>query len=446
MSEREDFARDIAARAVEMTDAEQTEAVVAASDVALTRFANNRIHQNVAETDVQVSVRAVIGTRQGVASTNHLDHDSLAACSEAAARAAASAPDDPDFPGLPEPRAVTQADRARDTTIAFDARSRALAVRSIIDQSDSRGLTAAGAVRAATHTLAVANSLGVDVAATNTGVKATVLSSGSHGGSGWASFTGPDASELAAPALGDEAATLAERSADPGELEPGRYEVVLAPEAVADIVDFLAYVGFSARAVTEGRSFMSGRTGEKVMSDSITILDDALADHAMGPTFDFEGMPKRRVALVEAGIAGRPVTDSYWAARTGSDNTGHALPAPNPYGPMPMNLEIAAGDATLDELVASVKRGVYVTRFHYVNVEEPVPVVLTGMTRDGTFLIEDGRLTRPLKNLRFTQGMVDALCDVRGVTSERRFVGSEMGASYVPGLALGSFAFTGQTG
>jgi len=445
VNEQERFAREIAARAVEMTDAHEAEAVVAAGSVALTRFANNLIHQNVAETDMQVSVRAVVDSRQGVASTNHLDDASLAACCKAATRAARSAPKDPDFPGLPDPQPVAQVDRSRQATVDFDANARALAARSIIDQSDARGLTAAGAVRVAAHTLAVANSQGVDVAASNTGIKVTVLSSGTHGGSGWASFTSPDAAELAAAALGDEAATLAERSADPGELEPGSYEVVLAAEAVADIADFLAYVGFSARAVAEDRSFMSGHAGEKVLSEMLTIADDALADHAMGPTFDFEGVAKQRVVLVDHGVIGQPVTDSYWAARTSTPNTGHALPAPNPYGPMPLNLEIAPGQASIDELVAGVKRGVYVTRFHYVNVEEPVPVVLTGMTRDGTFMIEDGHLTRPLKNLRFTQGMVEALADVRGLTADRRFVGGEMGASFVPGLHLGSFAFTGQT-
>ena len=148
---------------------------------------------------------------------------------------------------------------------------------------------------------------------------------------------------------------------------------------------------------------MSGNLGKQVMSEHVTIVDDALAPDALGLTFDFEGVPKRPVALVEDGVAVGPVTDSYWAAQTGRANTGHALPAPNRSGPMPLNLEMAAGDATLDELIGSVERGVYVTRFHYVNVEDPVPVTLTGMTRDGTFLIENGELTRPLKNLRFTQ-------------------------------------------
>jgi len=272
-----------------------------------------------------------------------------------------------------------------------------------------------------------------------------VLSMGENGGSGWASFLDADAAQLAPEALGDIAADLALRAANPGSLDPGAYTVVLGPEAVADILNFLAFVGFSAKAVEEGRSFMSGKFGERVMSPLVTIVDDALGSRAMGTTFDYEGMPKRRVPLVERGVVGQPVTDSYWAGRLGRPDTGHALPAPNSYGPMPLNLELAPGDATVDELISSVKHGVYVTRFHYVNVEDPVSVLLTGMTRDGTFAIEEGRLARPLKNLRFTQSAVEALATCEGVARERTFVGLEEDAVCAPAVLLGSFTFTGQT-
>jgi PmbA protein len=180
------------------------------------------------------------------------------------------------------------------------------------------------------------------------------------------------------------------------------------------------------------------------MSDAVGIFDDALAPWALGLTFDFEGMPKTRVALVDRGIAGHPCTDSYWAARTGTANTGHALPAPNSFGPIPIDLAMEPGDSTPDELIASVQRGVYVTRFHYVNIEDPVRATLTGMTRDGTFLIEDGKLTSPLRNLRFTQSAVEALSRVGGVSAERKMVGEEGGA-YAPYLLLERFAVTGQT-
>lgn len=448
MNAREQLARELAIRAVELTEADAAEAVVAASNHALTRFAANRIHQNVAEEDMQVSVRAVVGSRQGVASTNRLDEESLRACCEAAARAASATPEDAHFHGLPGPAMISgreEGDRAETIADVFGPELRAAAARSMIDQSTSRGLTAAGSVEVADEVYAIANSSGVQASAVTPVLRASVLSMGDDGGSGWGSFVGADSRAFSAPVLGDEAATLAERSANPVDLAPGSYAVVLGPEAVAELVGFLGYVGFSVKALEEQRSFMSGRMGEQVMHPSVTIVDDALSREAMGPTFDFEGQPKRRVELIKDGVASDVVTDSYWAAFTGRENTGHALPAPNSFGPLPLNLEMAAGDSTIDELVTRVQRGVYVTRFHYVNVEEPLSATLTGMTRDGTFMIEDGRFTHPLKNLRFTQSATEALSHVLGITRERRHVSAMLGSTLVPGVLLSGFNFTGQT-
>ncbi len=438
-------AQALAMRAVDLTSADEAEALVISSDTALTRFAENRIHQNVAERDTSVSIRAVLDTRTGSASTNRLDDDSLAACAAAAVAAAAASPADPMFPGLPGPRPVMMRENGVEP-VGFGPLERAEAVRSIVEQSAIHGLVAAGGVAFDTDTVAVANSHGVDVAAKVSAIRATVLSSGEGAGTGWASHFTPSTVGFDPAAIGDEAATLALRTAGPSDLPPGDYTVVLSPEAVADIVDFLGYVGLSARAYAEGRSFMSEKLGERIVSDAITIVDDALSPESCGLSFDFEGQPKQRVTLIDSGIACTPVTDSYWAARTSLGNTGHALPAPNSIGPLPRDLQMAAGDTTLDALIRSVSKGVFVTRFHYVNVEDPVPVTLTGMTRDGTFLIENGRLTTPLKNLRFTQGAIAALGAVHGVTEERRLFKTMLGSALVPGLLVEKWAFTGQTG
>ena len=440
-----DDARALAKRAVELTTADEAEAVVVAESSALTRFANNHIHQNVAEEDLLLSVRAVLGTRIGVASTNRTDEDSLRAVCEAAVTAASQSAEDPRFPGLPDPQPVEMpGDRFCESTAAFDADRRARAASDIIEQASTRGLTAAGTVAVSVHTTAVANSKGVAVAMPTSSARATVLAMGHETGSGWASWSGKDADELEASVLGEEASSLAERAANPVDLEPGEYAVVLAPEAVQDIVQFLAYAGFSAKAYEEGRSFMRAKLGSGVGSEFVTIVDDATAPHALGLTFDYEGVPKRRVELIEYGVAERPVTDSYWASRGGWPNTGHALPAPNAFGPYPLNLEMLPGESSLEDLIGSVERGVYVTRFHYVNIEDPMTVLLTGMTRDGTFMIEGGRLSRPVKNQRFTQSALDALFWTTGVTADRRFVGEEV-PSLVPAIKVDKFSFTGQT-
>lgn len=437
----------LAREAVERTSADEAEAVVTSGDSALTRFAGNRIHQNVAETNTQLTVRAVIGKRSGVASTNVLDSASLERCAARAVEAAGHAPEDPAFGGLPAGAHEVLSGRDTAGVAAYDPARRAEAAAAIIAPSATARLTAAGTVAQNLYTLAVANSLGTARATSAGDVRSTVLTMGPSGGSGWASWLGADTSRFDPAALGDRAADIAARSAEPQTLDPGTYTVVLAPEAVSDILDFMGWLGLGAKPFAEGSSFLTGRLGERLVDPRITITDDALATETIGFGIDFEGQLRQRVPLVEAGVARGVVTDSYYAAKLGMPNTGHALPAPNPYGPLPLNLAMATGDTSEADMIASVERGVYVTRFHYVNVEEPMRLVLTGMTRDGTFLIENGHLTRPLKNLRFTQSVLDALSHLGAVGSERVLVGpGEGGATLAPALLLERWAFTGQTG
>ncbi len=441
-----DAVRSIAERAVRTTPADAAEAIVIASHSALTRFAGNRIHQNVAESDLQLSIRAVLGTRTGVASTNRLDDDSLARCAAAAVEAARHAPQDPTFPGLPEPQPLSLPLGGTTLLETYGAGARAEAVQAIIDQSKTRDLIAAGGIAVSDQVVAVANSHGVLAAMQTDDLRATVLSTGEGHASGWSSYYGRDTAGFVPSQLGSQAATLAERSAGAGALDPGVYTVVLAPEAVADILDFLGYLGFGAKAFSEGSSFLVGAIGTRIIDPRITIYDDALSPGTVGIRFDYEGQPRRRTPLVEGGVAAGPVTDSYFAAKLGFDNTGHALPAPNPYGPLPLNLEMTAGDTTVEDMIASVDRGVYVTRFHYVNVEDPMQVILTGMTRDGTFLIENGRLSRPVRNLRFTQSALEALSHVGAISAKRQLCGGEGNAVLTPALLLERWNFTGQTG
>lgn len=442
-----DDARSLADRAAHITPADAAEAVVTSGDSALTRFAGNRIHQNVAERDTQLTIRAVLGKRTGVAATNLLDDDSLARCAAAAVEAARHAPEDPDFPGLPSGEAGVLPGRETAGVTAFDAARRAEAAAEIIAPSAAAGLVAAGTVARNLYTLAVANTLGVSRATEAGDVRATVLPMGESGGSGWASWLGSDTAAFDATAMGERAAEIALRATSPGPLDPGTYTVVLAPEAVSDLLDFMGYLGFGAKSFAEEGSFLAGHLGEQLVDPRISIADDALGAETIGLGIDFEGQLRQRVPLIEQGVARAYVTDSYFAAKLGLHNTGHALPSPNPYGPLPLNLTMSAGDTTEAEMIASVEHGVYVTRFHYVNVEEPMKLVLTGMTRDGTFMIENGRLTRPLKNLRFTQSVLEAFSHLGAIGSERVLIGpGEGGATLVPTLLLEQWAFTGQTG
>ena len=208
-----------------------------------------------------------------------------------------------------------------------------------------------------------------------------------------------------------------------GDLRPGEYPVILEEYAVGELVDYLAYMGFGALSFQEGHGFMAGRLGQRLMSEQISIWDDGLDGGGLPMAFDFEGVPRQRVDLIREGVAAGVVYDTETAAREGRESTGHALPAPNPYGPFPLHLFVGAGDTPKEAMLKSMDRGLWVTRFHYVNVVHSRQGILTGMTRDGTFLMEGGELTRPVRNLRFTQNALEALSATEAVGATRLRLG-----------------------
>ncbi|MGH2739022.1 MAG: metallopeptidase TldD-related protein, partial [Actinomycetota bacterium] len=239
------------------------------------------------------------------------------------------------------------------------------------------------------------------------------------------------------------ASRKAEESQHPKDVEPGRYEVVLEPAAVSTLTAFLSFLGFGGRQIVEGKSCFTGRMGEKLMSERISMFDNALSPLTLGLPFDFEGTPKQRVDLVKDGVVLAGVHDRRSAKQAGNESTGHALPPPNPEGPFPLNLFLEPGESSLEDMIAGTKRGLFVTRFHYSNVVHPKEAVITGMTRDGTWLIEDGEIRHPVKNLRFTQSIIDALEAVEMVGRETELASEFFfAASRVPALQISSFNFT----
>ncbi|HLB11795.1 MAG TPA: TldD/PmbA family protein [Dehalococcoidia bacterium] len=427
-----------------MSRADQTEAVFWSNDSALTRFANNVIHQNVAERQASITVRAVSGKRVAVASANDLSIRGLRKVVERAELIARYQVENPDFVSLPGPAPVLSAKALLPSTLAFGPERRARMAGVVCRLAREKGLVASGALQVSISELAVANSLGVfayhpqAVADINTVVMA-------DSGSGYADTFTLDASELDAEAIARVAVDKAVRSQDPVDLAPGEYPVFLEEHAVNDILDFLGYLGFSALAVQEGRSFMGGRFGQQIMDPKVSIWDDGLGPDMVPMPFDFEGVPKRRVDFVSRGTAAGVCYDSYTAHKEGKQSTGHALPPPNTYGPVPMNQFLGPGTATVNEMLRGIDRGIWVTRFHYTRHLHPLTVAVTGMTRDGTFLIEKGEITRPIKNLRFTQSYVDALKEVDMISRETRLQGSYFSYNRVPALRLPRWNFVSAT-
>jgi PmbA protein len=427
--------------------ADQTEIVVTTQDEYLTRFAANAIHQNVAETDANVRVRSVIGKRIGVASANDLGEAALIDLVRSAETVARFQQENPEFQSLPEPQPIRAVDAYCESTAACTPEQRAEGVGSIVRQAKASGLTASGAFSTSVDELLVANSLGTRVyhVGTTASVMSVVMG---ETGSGYGAGVAKDVGDLDPAGIGRIAVDKTLRGANPAQIEPGAYTVILEEAAVANMLFFLGYLGLGALAVQEGRSFMNGRFGEKVTGDQVTIWDDGLDPRGIPLPFDFEGVPRRKVTLIESGVGKNVVYDSFTAGReAGKTSTGHALAAPNALGPIPIHLRMAPGEATIDEMIASTERGIWVTRFHYTNPVHPVKTILTGMTRDGTFLIEDGRVTKPLKNLRFTQGILEAFENIEALGRESKMVESGFGniATFAPAAKISGFRFTGTT-
>jgi PmbA protein len=428
--------------------ADQTEVVVLAGDSYLTRFANSTIHQNVAETDTEVRLRVVLGKRVGVATTNNLDDEALSQTLENALAIARLQPENPDFKSLPGPQPIPEITAFSEATASCSPDQRAKGAGAICLMAREAGVVASGALTTAALEVAVANSLGIHAyhSTTYADINTVIMSDTS---AGYASALALDVGDLDFEAIGREAVEKCLHSQDPRALEPGEYTVILEPYAVDDFLLMMAYTGFGAVAMQEGRSFMAGKLGERIVDPRVSIWDDGLSPDGIPWPFDFEGVPKQRVDLIENGVAGGVVYDSYRAGKEeGKASTGHALPAPNSFGPFPANAFFGPGDAALEEMIASTERGIYVTRFHYTRPVEPTKVVITGMTRDGTFLIENGEIAYPVKNLRFTQSYLEALNEVAMIGKEPRLLAGgalDISRNSVPALKLDKFAFTGAT-
>jgi predicted Zn-dependent protease len=428
----------------EAAGATEAEVLALGEDSALTRFANSEIHQNVAEQNVQLNLRFVDGRRVGVASSNRTDDEGLRALAERAAAVARNSAELEGWAGLPDRTSIAPVDEAYSTATAnASPELRAEQARAVIAAADEAGVVAYGSFSTGAESIAVANSKGIRAVQVRTTSQLITVSMEADGGSGYAEAAAVDASTIDGGALGREASAKAKASAHAVAVEPGDYPVVLEEYAVVDILDMLGYLGFSALAVEEGRSF--AEPGRRIGSEGVSIWDDGRDPAGLPMAFDYEGVAKERVSLVEDGVCRDVVYDAQTAARAGRRSTGHGLPAPNPYGPFPLNMFMAAGSASRDELLGGLDRGLLVTRFHYTNPVHPKLAIITGMTRDGTFLVEDGRIVAPVRNLRYTQSYLGALAGVEAIGSERKTLRGFLGGSVVPAVRISAWTFTGAT-
>lgn len=428
--------------ALERSRADQTEARISVSRWALTRFANSSIHQSLESDYALIRVRAVFGKKVASATTTRLDEDSVAALVDSVVDLARHTDENPDFVSLPQPQPAPEAaSRFCSSTAECSAGRRAGVVSAIVAQSDRIKGSAAGSVFTRAYEHAVMNSLGVDSYYSGTAADALTVVTGPSGGFGYAEQRSADFDEIDGSAMGAEAARLASDSRNPADLEPGEYECILSPVAAGTLIRYLVWAGFGGLAYQENRSFLCGRLGQRILHESVGIVDDALDPSGFVNLYDAEGIPRRRVCLVRNGVAEELMHDSYSAYKAGVQSNGYALGADDECSGSALNLMVAPGGASIGDMIASTRRGVLVTRFHYVNYAHRMTATVTGMTRDGTFLIEDGRIAHPVKNIRFTQSILDALSRVEMVGRERQLVAD----ACVPAIKVSAFRFTSAT-
>jgi PmbA protein len=440
---------DAALDAARTAGAAEADAVFTSTDQNISRFANSNLHQNMSEISAELTLRVIAGEAMGVASTTVFDADEIARTAVLAREAARHSDPLQNFSGLyrghdPLP-AIHTFDEA---TAAIAPAEKARALKAMFDRGRATGVMFAGAYGAGASSIAVANSHGVRRYCTMTSSDATVIAIGANG-SGYA--TAVDRRNVDVVALGEEATFKATLRAETIEdVDSGAYDVILEPPATGEVVDWLNLITLSGSAYNDGSSFFVNNIGKQVLGANFTLTDDALDETFLPFPFDLEGLPKRRVVIIDKGVIRTPVVDKVYADRLGFAPTASCWNLGGTEHGSAFHLSIEGGRATREDLIRSTKRGIWVTRFNYVNgLLEPKSALMTGTTRDGTFLIRDGEIVARLPNLRWTQSIVEALSSIEGLTSERRPVATwynQFGGTIAPVMKIAGWNFTGKQG
>jgi len=409
----------------------------------LTRFANNEIHQNLAADNITVSIRSCFGKKTAVVSTNKIDADSLARMTQVSNQLASLTPEDPYLMPMPGPQKYKEVKHAFDRTDRIHPEARARAVKIPIQIAKSKGLQTAGIFSNSLSRHAICNSKGLRAYAEETyAVFSTTMMADM--GSGWAKYGHPDASQIPVETLSLHAAEKAVFGREPQNIEPGKYTVILEPSAVLDLMEFLL-LDFGGLSVLEQRSSFTDKLGKKIFGSNIHMYDDVYHPLQSGGPFDGEGLPKEKVSLIENGVLKNLVYSQSSAKRMNTRPTGHGFALPNSWGEAPTNLIFEGGHSTIEDMIKSTDRGLLITRFWYIREVDPMHKIVTGMTRDGTFLVENGKIKHAVKNMRFNESLFHFLSNVVEMGPGVRASGEEGMDMVVPALKAMDFNFTSST-
>ncbi|MCG3183555.1 MAG: Metalloprotease PmbA [Planctomycetes bacterium] len=437
-------------KVIKLADAEQVEAIVFSSTTNSTRFSSNVITQNVGLTNQTLRLRVINGKRQGVASVNQFDDASIKRCVQSALTVARVAAEDPTLlPLIDKQPQYEQVNAWHEGTAKFTPAQRAQAIGKVLADYDKRGLEGAGIFDTDEGAVAYGTNTGVFAYKAGTKAEFSVSASLDKGSvEGWAEAFSLDVNKVDTWAAGQRAAEKAERGVKPQAIEPGEYPVIFEPAAVAEMMLFWGWLTANGLAFAEKRSFHRGELGQQILDKKLTIVENPYHPELGGTPFDMEGFPTQRVTLVEGGTVKAVVHDRRSAALCGQKNTGHASQQPSAQGAGPGSLVVSTGDQSVEQMIANTKRGLLVTKLHYTNVVNQQEVSITGMTRAGTFMIENGKLTHAVKNMRFTQSLLTALAHIDAIGKEAHATGGALfgGNFVVPAMKLSKWRFSSPTG
>ncbi len=433
--------------------ADEVEITLTSSTGEHLRFGNNELGQSQYTTSKTLSVRLATGKRQARTTTGRMDKSFIEKAVEKALSQAKTAPEDPDYLSMLGPQKYPTVDRYHKRTVEESAEVKAGHVGHAIDSAKKNGLLASGVLTTDAGQVWMINSSGMEASYRGTnGYFSLTMDANNGNQTGFAMSTFTDIGELKPEKVTETALERAKLNKNQSDIAPGKFDVVIDPYAWSEMLFFLtvsASAGFSPdfgmRQYKEGRSYLSGRMGEKILGDNITIDDDVYHALGTGPAFDGEGYPKSKLTLIENGVLKDLASSRISAHRYGDAKpTGHELPLPNPLGETPTNLVIRSRGRTktTQELVKELDRGLLITRLWYIREVDARTKTVTGMTRDGTFLVENGEVKKPVKNLRFNQGLLELFKNVEEFTEPVRNTSFTGAAMLQPGVLARDFNFT----
>jgi len=427
-----------------LSPADETEIMLFKSKHALTRYAENYIHQNVSNESVHLRVRTIIGRKTATASTNSFSEDALKQTVDSALSSTKLQKDNPKLLPLPKPQEYKTVDNYSLSTDKTTPARRANEIAKAVNLCKKHKLEAAGIFSTQSSELCIANSnglFGYDIS-----TQAIFSITAMKGiASGWNEIIRKNIDEIDVEKSAKIAIEKAEKSQYPVGLNPGKYTVIMEPAAVAEFILFLLWKGFNGMDYIEGTSFLKEGLNKKVFSEKFSILENPYNPKICGTPFDFEGMPVQKLTLVENGVPKHFATNRWIAKETGRKNNGHAIPLPS-QGAYPFAMCIKPGTSSVEKMIKGTNYGVLVTHFHYSNLIDPIALLSTGMTRDGFFLIEDSKITKPLKNMRFTESVINIFSNIEEIGNETELAGAFFGGGFlVPAMKINNFNFSSST-